>query len=262
MDLGLYFRTLWRYKPLMLYGFFVAVLLAFLSAARITTHGIEQRGTTTWSSTATLLITSAHDFPYGRTAPAYLPADPRKGIPSVQVSDPNQLTTFALLYSQLANSDAVRKIMRRQGPLHGALTARPVFESPTTAINSSSYLLPLITLTATATTASWAVATAQLGTSSFVDFLSQQQDQANIPRDQRVSVEVLRQAAGASRISTPGLTLPIIVFIAVMIAAVALAFVLENLRPRALARSTTEELPDAVARENPIAVKKAGVRRA
>jgi hypothetical protein len=152
--------------------------------------------------------------------------------------------------------------MRRQGPLHGALTARPVFESPTTAINSSSYLLPLITLTATATTASWAVATAQLGTSSFVDFLSQQQDQANIPRDQRVSVEVLRQAAGASRISTPGLTLPIIVFIAVMIAAVALAFVLENLRPRALARSTTEELPDAVARENPIAVKKAGVRRA
>ena len=105
MDLGLYFRTLWRYKPLMLYGFFVAVFLAFLSAARITTHGIEQRGTTTWSSTATLLITSAQDFPYGRTAPAYLPADPRKGIPSVQVSDPNQLTTFALLYSLSLRGD-------------------------------------------------------------------------------------------------------------------------------------------------------------
>lgn len=260
MDLGLYLRTLWRYRPLLLYGAVVAVLLAFLAAARITTHGIEQRGTTTWSSTATLLITSAHDFPYGRTAPAYLPAQPSKGIPSVQVSDPNQLTTFALLYSQFANSDAVKKIMRRRGPLHGALAARPVFESPTTAVNSSSYLLPLITLTATATTPEWAVETAQLGTSSFIDYLGQQQNLAAIPRDQRVSVEVLRRASGAARISAPGLTLPLIVFVAVMIAVVALVFVLDNLRrPRRSPRPATDVFPDAGTHEQ--AVAKAGVPR-
>ena len=61
MDLRLYFRVLWRYRPLMIYGACVALLLALLAGARITTHGIEARGTTTWSSTATLLITHEND---------------------------------------------------------------------------------------------------------------------------------------------------------------------------------------------------------
>jgi hypothetical protein len=241
MDIALYIKTLWRYRPMLIYGIFVALLLAALSAFKVTSHGVEQRGSDTYSSTATLLITRADDFPYGRTAPSYLPSVPRKGIPSVQVGDPNQLTSFGLLYAELANSDQVKQVMREKGPLHGVLTAKPVFESPTSALNGSSYLLPLVTLTGTSTTARLAVETAQRGTEAFLTYLKQQQNTANIPANQRVSVQVLRRANGAARVSAPSLTIPIVVFLAVMIAVIALAFTLENVRSRPAERATRAE---------------------
>jgi hypothetical protein len=263
VDLRLYFRVLWRYRPLMIYGTCVALLLALLSGARITTHGIKARGTTTWSSTATLLITHANDFPYGRTAPAYLPANPSKGIPSIQVADPNQLTSLSLLYAQLANSDAVRALMRQEGPIRGSVAARPVFQSANNnASNASSYLLPLITLTATSTQSGWAVQTAQLGTRAFLDYISQQQNDAKIPGDQRVSVQVLQSASSASIVSAPGVTLPVVVFIAIIIAVIALAFVLENLRQRPTAQPKTRRRSQAPVHEQPIKATKADVHRA
>jgi hypothetical protein len=241
MDLALYIKTLWRYRPLLIYGVFVALLLAVLSAFKITSHGLKQRGTDTYASTATLLITRVGDFPYGRSAPTYLPSVPRKGIPSVQVADPNQLTSFALLYAQLANSDQVKALMLQKGPVHGSLTARPVFESPTTALNGSSYLLPLITLTGTSTTAGLAVETAQRGTESFLAYLRAQQNAADIPKNQRVSVQVLKRADAAGHVSAPSLTIPVVVFLAVMIAVIALAFTLENLRSRPARRPLRAE---------------------
>jgi len=247
----------------MIYGACVALLLALLAGARITTHGIEARGTTTWSSTATLLITHENDFPYGRTAPAYLPANPSKGIPSIQVADPNQLTSLSLLYAQLANSDAVKALMRKEGPIHGSVAARPVFQSANNnASNASSYLLPLITLTATATQSGWAVQTAQLGTRAFLDYIGQQQNDAKIPGDQRVSVQVLQSASNASIVSAPGVTLPVMVFIAVIIAVIALAFVLENLRQRPTAHPKRGRRSQAPVHEQPIKATKSDVHRA
>jgi hypothetical protein len=253
VELGLYARVLWRYRPLLVYGFFVAVVLAFLSYARITTHGVQPRGGQTWQSTVTLLISRQHDFPWGRTAPEYLPAKPG-GIPSVQVADQNELTNLALIYAELANSDAVRKLIQAHGAVHGTLQAQPVFETANSSVvNGSQYPLPLLRLTSTASSSAWAVSTARIGTSAFLQYLRNQQNAAKIPGDQRVSVEVLQRADAASPTSGHGKALPLIVFMGVLIAVVALAFVLENLRPRPQVQSLrSEQMAEAVQGGDPI----------
>jgi hypothetical protein len=120
--------------------------------------------------------------------------------------------------------------MRREGVRQGTVTARPVFEQPNAAANASSFLLPLIALTGTSTSPRLAVRTTNLGTKAFLDYLHTQQNAANIPANQRVGVQVIQKAKGATLTSGPGKTVPIIIFLVVMMAVVALTFVLENLR--------------------------------
>jgi hypothetical protein len=228
VDLALYIRVLWRFRALVLGGFLLAVCLAFLSYARPTMHGsFTYSQHEQWQSEAIILVTQPR-FPEGRSTQEYVPADPEKGLPAVPVGDPGRLSSLALLYSQFANSDPVHDLVRQAGPVDGSIVASPY--TPPNAPPGT--LLPLISIAGTADSTAHAVNLARRGLDAFTKFITKEQAAAGIPSEQRVLLQVLRQPEDATLLVGRKKTLPIMVFLAVMIAAVGLAFMLENLRPR------------------------------
>lgn len=231
MDLALYARVIWRFRLIVAAGVVLAVVLSALS----------YRTATTWQSTETLLVTQ-RGFPQGRTV---LPGGTSSGQGSsghpalgTTFADPQRFSQLALFYSQLANSDAVQLMVARRG-LKGAMTAQP-------AVLGNSLgggLLPFITILGTAAGPQTAVRIAEEGASAFQRYLDEQQTAAAIPINQRVVVQVVNRARDAVILQGPKKTLPVVIFLTVLIAALGLAFVLENLRPRLrLVSSQTDEV--------------------
>jgi hypothetical protein len=227
VDIALYLRVLWRFRILVLAGLVLALCLAFLSYAKPTQHGLAYRQHEQWQSQAVILVTQAR-FPEGRSTQEYLPADPAKGLPAVPVGDTARLASLAVLYSEFANSDRVRQLVRDQGPVDGSIVASAYV--PATAPQGT--LLPLISIAATSDSPKHAVALAGRGSEAFIEFIRDQQAAAEIPKEQRVLLQVLTRPEEATLLAGRKKTVPIIVFLTVMIAAVGLAFILENLRPR------------------------------
>lgn len=211
MDLGLYGRVLWRFRLLVLVGLVLAVALAVLSVARVTSDGLTWRKQQRWQSSTTLLLTQ-HGFPWGQiSAP----------------SDPGRFASLTDLYSQLAGGDEVRALMRAHGaPRSWTLTALPL--TPRT----PSAVLPLIALSGQAPSSGGAVKAAMAGRRAFLEYVAQQQASAAIPDRQRIDVQVVQNASSPTLIQPRKKTLPIVILLAVLSATVALAFVLENVRPR------------------------------
>jgi hypothetical protein len=208
VDLALYGRVARRFWIVLAAGTLLAVLLAVLSTARITLHGISYRKPEVWQSTSTLLLTQ-QGFPWGR---AVTPVN----------GDPSQLSSsLGSLYSQFANSDAVRLAMLRAGaPNTWKLTAAP---DPT---------LPIVDLSGSGYSPADAVKALALGRRAFLGYVFSQQRAAAIPKSQRVQIQILENATPPVVIAPRKKTLPIVVFVAVMTLTIALVFVLENARPR------------------------------
>ena len=123
------------------------------------------------------------------------------------------------LYSQLANSDAVRKSMLKAGAHKDwKITATPI--APT--FNPGA-VLPVIELAGQAPTAREAVKATVLGRQAFLNYISLQKGHAGI--------EVLQNATKPTLAVPRSKTLPIIVFLALLSATFALAVILENVRP-------------------------------
>jgi capsular polysaccharide biosynthesis protein len=230
MDLNLFFRVMWRFKWIVALGLLLAIALATLSYAKISlAHGrpaLTYRAQELWQSSATVLITQA-GFPWGRAVQGYLPGNPNTSTPSIPNGDPSRMTQLAQLYAAFANSDAVAGAVARQGPPDVALSAQIIPAS-----NNPSQSTPMIAISAVATSPSAAVTTARLGTSALQHYIEKQQSAAAIPAKQRVLVQVVNEASKASVAKPRKKTLPIVVFLAVLIATIGLAFVLENMRPR------------------------------
>ena len=226
MDLGLFFRVLWRFRLLVALGLVMAFTLTILSVARVDFSGgspqLVYRQKEQWQSYTTLII-SPRGFPYGRTG--FSPND-----------DPSRYGTLATIYSNLAQSDAVRRIMARDSKIRGgSIVAQPILAS---ANNSSAPPLPLMTIAATTSTGARAVAIAERATAAFLDFLHSEQSTNGIPKGKRVVVSEIKRATPAVLLKGRSKTTPVAVFLAVMIVCVGLAFMLENLRPRVHAVSS------------------------
>jgi hypothetical protein len=86
-----------------------------------------------------------------------------------------------------------------------------------------------------------------------MEYVESQQQAASIPAAQRISIQVLKRPAPPVIIEPRKKTLPIVIFLAVITAAIGLAFVLENLRPSVHAVAST---PDADQARTPIARKR------
>jgi hypothetical protein len=231
MDLQLYARVLWRFRALLVVGLLLAFSLSFLAYAKVSFSGgkpeLSYRNPQQWSSETTLFITQP-GFHYGRAAEPYLPSDEAAGVPAIPLSDPDRMAMLTALYAQLANSDSVRALMRREGPVDGRLEFEPV---PAPEYSGPS-ILPLLKIRAIEETPGGAVLLVTRAADAFRTWLVRQQAAAEVYPEQRTVVEVLNRATKPVLIAGRGRTLPIVVFLTVMTAVIGLIFILENLRPR------------------------------
>ena len=237
MDIRLYMRVLWRFKWLVTLGLVLAVMLAVLTVARIGfPPSLEYRQSEVWTSQTKLILTEP-GFPWGRSIYPIqpTPAPDELDKPFVpKYADPGRFYGLAELYAQFANSDEVLAIAKRRGLGDSSFAAAPI---PTSTGNGS---LPLLAITSLASSAEGAVDAANLGSKALREYLSREQVSAAIPERQRVRVDVVSGAREATLAEGRRKTLPVIVFLSVMIAVFGLAFALENLRPRS---SPAEDAP-------------------
>jgi hypothetical protein len=233
VDLELYFRVLWRFRLLVAVGLTLAIALSLLSFTKISFAGglprtIAYRQAETWQSEAVLFVTQ-NGFPWGRTTPQYQPANPGQGLPAVPVADANRLSSVAVLFAQLATTHQVQRFMRRPPrkptDVLVATIPAPPFSNPA--------ILPLISVKALGTSPSRAVLLANDQARAIIRYVDRNQHAAKTPAAERVLVDEIQspRPALATLVGKRGKTLPVIVFLAVMIATLGLAFVLENLRP-------------------------------
>jgi hypothetical protein len=226
VDVQLALRVLWRFKVVVATGFLLAVTAAILSFVRIDVGDgfkLSYRQNEQWESLSEVFITP-EGFPWGKTfdTPSTGTSGGSTGV------DPNHLNTSASLFLELGTSDPVLQRIRRSGPIHGLLRTFPVFPDG----NSDFAPLPMVTLSAVAASAPVARQLNARYLNAFVYYIKQRQASAGIADRQRIQLQVLRHPSPAALLQGRKLTRPIVIFMAVMLATIALAFVLENLRPR------------------------------
>lgn len=227
MDLRLYARVLWRFKLLVTLGVVLAAALAILSLVRVSTDGLKYRQNELFRSSTRLIVTQ-QGFPYGRLL-AQDPSLTEEAARSLDIplADPARLNNLTILYAELATADPVMKLMRRDGPIGGKIIATPVV------VQEGRYTLPLIDIAAIAVSPQRATRLAERGARAFETYLTEQQELNKVPKADRVVVQQVERPRKVEVYRPRSKTLPIVIFLAVMFATVGLAFLLENLRPRA-----------------------------
>ena len=243
MDFRLYARVLWRFAPLVILGFLLAVALAALSVVHVSRDSVSYRDQVLWSSTTRIGVTQK-GFPWGRLLAQEQTlgeAAQNLGIPQ---ADPNRLNTLAVLYAELATSDPVRNLMRLDGAIPlcdregvggigeqvsdrcGKIVATPVV------VGDNRVALPLLDLMAIAPSPRAAVDLAQRSADAFGTYIREQQLANDVPLTDRVVVQQLVRPLPPKVFQPRSKTMPIVVFLAVMFATVCFAFLLENAWPR------------------------------
>ena len=102
--------------------------------------------------------------------------------------------------------------------------------------------MPLIDIAATANSKSGAIALTRRAASALQTYLAVRQTENNVVSRDRVLLQVVTQPDKAQLIRARPMTRAIVAFLGVLFAAVALAFILENLRPRARRSENAEPL--------------------
>jgi hypothetical protein len=229
MDFRMYGRVLWRFRLIVAAGFVLALLLAMLSVVRIGPSGVSYRHSELWSTTMRLLVTQ-RGAPevrlYAQTPVTSNSPTPSSADPSIAVADPNRFNTLALLYSEFATSDPVRRLTLRKGRIPGQIIATAIRDS------DSGVMLPLIDLTAISTSPEKAVGLARNSAAALDGYVSEEQRANKVPDSDRAMLRTIVAPRPPQVYQPRSKTMAIVVFLAVLLAAVGVAFVLENLRPR------------------------------
>jgi hypothetical protein len=253
MDLGLLLRVLWRFKVVVLTGLLIASALATVSYfridfddGRVTQPRFTYRENEEWASYARLLVTQ-RGFQYGSSIVDLevegLDAAVESERLGLQTAAEGRLRSLSIFYAKLVESDAVRQIMRRSGPIRGEIEARPL-----PALEGSDEIVPIISIAGIASTAEGSIALTKRASAALREYIEDEQRANNIPTRDRILLATVQQAGGTQLLAPRPKTLPIVVFLTVLTIIVALAFVLENLRPRVRALAYRDGLADAGAR--------------
>jgi hypothetical protein len=225
VDLSLFLRVIWSRKWIMATGMVLAVALAFLSLVRVDLHGknhFSYRQGEQWASYTTLFVTQ-HGFPWG-TLGTTTSTSPSQ---ATHATDPSRFISLALIYSQLIPSDAVRQIMLRQGPIKGTIEAAALTDP-----SNTNDALPLVSIAGISNTPGASAELVDRATRAFLTYLARQQSDAGTPPSQRVVVQIINKPGRPKLLQGRSTTLPIVVFATMVLATIALCFILENLRPR------------------------------
>jgi hypothetical protein len=247
-------RVVWRFRLLVALGTCIALLLALLVTVRVSLSSphISYRQNQTFSSESRVFITQ-QGFPWGYAAPPTVsPTNPAvdaateaKLLGTKQFADPTRFPSLAVLYAYLAMSDPVKRILLQGGPAKGTILAEPVVST------QSGYgtTLPLVAVSATGKTAAAAVALTVRATNAFRTFLEEQQARNRIPAQNRVLLTVITKADPPKLVQGRSKTLPLVVFITVILAVMGLVFMLENMRPTRVRPVPADEVARLPAQE-------------
>ena len=236
MDLGRLLSVVWRFRLLLATGLLLAAVVALASMARISLVGVKPdlsyREQESWTSASTLFITQS-GFPWGRAIlDDMVKVDTPPGAEPLTVpkyGDPGRYSGLAALYAELAKSDGVQAaIMRNSRP--GEFVEPMVVQSP-----GANTALPLMTLKAFGPTPESAMDVAQRASKAFRRFLDREQAANGIPADKRIKVVVTQRATNPELFKKRSIVRPVFLFLLINMGFLALAFALENLRPRSRA---------------------------
>lgn len=234
MDLKLLSRVLGRHKVVTLGGLALALVLAIFAYGQPTfANGkptVVPRGTEIWQTQAQLLINQQND-PYGDVVDGLPLTSGKRSAqtsqnPPLQVGSVDYLASLAPVYAAIANGDAVQSQVHKLGPTASVVAI--AMTDPTTGL-----LLPVVQLTVTAFSEDTAYKAAALASSALEKVVVNEQAASGIPAVQRVRLSRVQNGLQVRLIKGHKPTVPMLVFVAVMAAAITLAFVLENYRNNA-----------------------------
>ena len=249
-----YVRALRRFWWLLVLGLGVAAIAAIAAVYRIdfgsVPPSLEKRDQVTYTAVARLLVTSP-EAPYFRTT-VTRETETDDGEPAQQeqagAPDIGTLISTANLYPILIESDEVRQ--KRQelfGPLPGSITTRAIYE-----VNSPSRFelsqVPVVEVYGHSDTYAGAVDLTQATVEAFDDYVDETQDEAGLRRQERILIQEIQRPDSAISSGGTSLSLPLMLFVVVASAFVALAILLDRLFPFGLALPRRRRaVPEAVA---------------
>jgi hypothetical protein len=228
MDLRLFLRVAARFKLLMAIGAVLALSLATMSYVRIEFDGgrpsLTYRSQEQWVSYTRLLLTQP-GFKWGNSLAS--PGNPNAEIQvGEQAAVEGRLPTLATIYATFVTSDPVMRLILRGGPVRGAIQAQALPSDP-----NGNGILPIVNISATGNSLGASQELADRAATALRAFVNQQQRTNAVPEAQRIELRYLNRGGLSELVSPRKKTVPVIVFLFVMFAAIALAFVLDNLRP-------------------------------
>jgi hypothetical protein len=230
MDLARHAGVLWRYRWVTAGGILLGIVLAVLASYKVTTSGLEPRGSSTYTSESQLLVTQA-GFPEGRSVlPTPPPVDgltpqPTENDKELQFADPSRFMTLADLYSTLIVSDEARSLIPEKP------SASQIIASPLPAV-SGVPVLPIIELTTTADTAAGAQALNTHTADALRELLKGRQAKADISPAQSVQIQTVNAPSPGTLTGRPSHAGSIIALLLCLIGTVAVTHLLEMLRTR------------------------------
>ncbi len=228
MDLRHHIRVWFRWKLILIVGFVLAVVLGIFATFQPSTSGkLKWRSEAVYTTKSRILITQT-GFPWGRaTLPGSAVApDPKADGAVAQFADPSRFSNLAIIYAYIGQSDQVRALIR---PLPKPDQISVVWQA-----TGSGDALPLIEITAKGTTASGAQGLNFKAIDALRGYLREQMDANEVPRKQRVVMQVLNPPLEGKLESGRTPTLSLVAFVLIMVATLLLVYILENIFPMAV----------------------------
>jgi hypothetical protein len=226
MDLPLFWGVVKRYKRLALGGTLVALVLAILAYGTPSLSGgmptIVPHSAVAYESQAQLLITQGNGV-FGR-------ADAQ----SLSAGAPTFLSSLSPVYAGPANGSAIKGAIRASR-IPGTLSASEGVDP-----NTGDYT-PFLNLTTMAPTPQAAERLVKVAINAFESYITRMQGGSSVPESSRVTLAVVKSGDPAVLANGHKITLPVLVFVVVLAALIALMFSMENKDPRtavALGRMT------------------------
>ncbi|MCW4384763.1 hypothetical protein OH146_03135 [Salinibacterium sp. SYSU T00001] len=226
MDIGLFFKALFRHPILLVLGVLVSVGAALFSGFTLEKGTFEPRAEQDYSASTTVLLESPKQSLFSAEIP------PRPIIEGQTAGDTRNLADTAVIYAYLIGSDAMRELVEQEvGPL-GEDESVSAIQRTTQPDGSErfpgDYHLPIIDVLGTSTSPARAEAISTAGAEVFKQYAAAQQEAEAVPEADRVTFPTLRTSeAEALEGSNP--ILPILaVGVGVFLAFVVLILIVDN----------------------------------
>ena len=222
MDLIAYWSVLRRRRLIMVVGLNVAAALALISVMKISSSGLAWRSPPVYKASTTLEVTQPGS-PFARSTLNEFEPVPG-GPPAPKFADPSRMEYLASYYARTAESDAIVKRVKRSFDTTKAKWGA----TPLTGADGRA--LPFIEIGALEMSPAKAVALANAVSLALRESLTTNQRRTQITGEDRVQLQVSREAEKAEVFQGIRMTRPIMLFLLVSIFTVVIAFVVDNAR--------------------------------